>query len=95
MAEKGQTEANCNLENTNKIANNIGERREEEKGNSHISEAKDFQNAIDRHERDLKISREVGDRARERRAYRNLGNAYYTLGDFRKLIEYHERDPKI
>ena len=28
MAEKGQTEANCNLENPDKIANKVGERRE-------------------------------------------------------------------
>ena len=59
MAEKGQTEANCNLKNTNRIANEVGESREEEKGNSHIGHAKDFQNAEDRYERDLKISREV------------------------------------
>ena len=73
MAEKGQTKANCNLENTNKIANDVGERREEEKGNSHIGDTnvsfKEFQNAIDCHERDLKISREVGDREAEGKAY--------------------------
>ena len=68
MAEKGQTEANSNLENTNRIPNEVGKRREEEKGNSQIGDAKDFQNAIDRHERDLKISKEVGDRAGERKA---------------------------
>ena len=60
MAEKRHTEANCNIENTNRIANEVGERREEEKGNSHISDAKDFQNAIGRHEQDLKISRGNG-----------------------------------
>ena len=51
MTEKGQTGANCNLENTNRIANEVGEGRDEEKGNSHIGHAKDFQNAIDRYER--------------------------------------------
>ena len=60
MAEKRQTVANCNLEKANQIANKVGERREEEKVNSHTSDAKDFQNAIDRHERDFKISREGG-----------------------------------
>ena len=41
------------------------------------------------------MSKEVGDRAGEGRAYGNLGNAYYSLGDFQKAIEYHERDLKI
>ncbi|CAH3150914.1 unnamed protein product, partial [Porites lobata] len=82
-------------ENTNKIANKVGERREEEKGHSHIGDAKDFQNALVRHERDLIISREVGDRARKGRAYCNLGNAYHSLGDLQKAIECHERHLKI
>ena len=37
----------------------------------------------------------MGDRAGEGKAYCNLGNAYDGLGDFRKAIEYHERDLKI
>ena len=94
MAEKGQTEANCNLEN-NGSANEVGKRREEEKENSHIIDTNDFKNAIDRHDQDLKRSREVGDKARERTAYCNPGNAYYSLEDFRKAIEYHERHLKI
>ena len=40
MAEKlGQTEENCNLGNTKEIDNEVGEKREEEKGNSNISDA--------------------------------------------------------
>ena len=39
MAEKGQPEANCTLENTNKTANEVGERREEKKGNSNTGDA--------------------------------------------------------
>ena len=58
MAEKGQTEANCNLEN-NGSANEVGKRREEEKENSHIIDTNDFKNAIDRHDQDLKISRQT------------------------------------
>ncbi|CAH3196420.1 unnamed protein product, partial [Porites evermanni] len=50
---------------------------------------------IEYHERHLKISKEVGDRAGEGKAYCNLGNAYDSLGDFQKAIEYHERDLKI
>ena len=64
MAQKRQKEANCNLENTNKITNDVREGREEEKGNNHVSHAnvdlKDFQNAINNHKQDFKISREVG-----------------------------------
>ncbi|CAH3184234.1 unnamed protein product [Porites lobata] len=55
----------------------------------------DFRKAIEYHERHLKISKEVGDRAGEGRAYGNLGNAYFCLGDFQKAIEYHERHLKI
>ena len=38
---------------------------------------------------------EIGDRAGEGVAYANLGNAYVSLGDFWKAIEYHEKDLKI
>ena len=55
----------------------------------------DFRKAIEYHERHLKISKEVGDRAGEGAAYGNLGVAYRNLGDFQKAIEYHERDLKI
>ena len=55
----------------------------------------DFRKAIEYHERHLKISKEVGDRAGEGKAYGNLGNAYHSLGDFHKAIEYNERHLKI
>ena len=55
----------------------------------------DFQKAIEYHERHLKISKEMGNRAGEGIAYGNLGNAYDCLGDFQKAIEYHERQLKI
>ena len=44
----------------------------------------DFRKAIEYHERHLKISKEVGDRAGERIAYCNLGNAYHSFGHFRE-----------
>ena len=69
MAAKGQTEASSNLGNTNKIAGEVGERTEEEKGNSTIGDAyvnfKDFQNSINYLEICLKFFRQVGDRAGE------------------------------
>ena len=37
----------------------------------------------------------MGDRAGEGRAYCNLGNAYHSLGDFQKAIDYHKRHLKI
>ena len=39
MAEKGQIEENCNLENTNKITDELEERREQENGNSNNGDA--------------------------------------------------------
>ena len=47
----------------------------------------DFRKAIEYHERHLKISKEVGDRAGEGKAYGNLGNAYDSLGDLQKAVQ--------
>ena len=43
----------------------------------------------------MKIAIEIGDRAGEGGTYGNLGIAYKSLGDFRKVIEYHEKQLKI
>ena len=43
----------------------------------------------------MKIATEIGARGREGRAYGNLGNAYQSLDDYRKAIEYHEKNLKI
>jgi len=45
--------------------------------------------SIDYFEKQLKIAREIGDRGGEGPAYGNLGNAYRSLGDYRKAIKYH------
>ena len=37
----------------------------------------------------------MGDRAGEGGAYGNLGNAYQSLGDFQKAIEYHTKHLSI
>ena len=63
-------------------------------GNAYYSLG-DFRKAIEYHERHLKISTEVGDRAGEGTAYGNLGVAYCSLGDFQKAIDYHQRNLKI
>ena len=44
---------------------------------------------------DLKIAKEVGDKAGEGRTYGNLGNAFLSLGDFGKAIDYYELHLKI
>ena len=43
----------------------------------------------------MHFSIEVGDKAGEGRSYCNLGNAYHSLGDFERAIQYHERHLKI
>ena len=51
----------------------------------------DFQRAIEYYEKYLSIAKDVGDSAGEGKAYRGLGNAYYSLGDVQRAIEYHEK----
>jgi tetratricopeptide (TPR) repeat protein len=43
----------------------------------------------------LNICIEIGDRSGEGIAYGNLGNAYNSLGDFKKAIEYHTENLNI
>ena len=38
----------------------------------------------------LDLVRELGDRAAEGRAFGNLGNTHYLLGNFDKAVQYHE-----
>ena len=47
------------------------------------------------HEKQLKIAIQIGDRDGEGGAYGNLGNAYQSMGDYRKAIEYYEKLLKI
>ena len=46
--------------------------------------------AIDCHERQLNILKEMGDRLGEGRAYGSLGNEHSNLGDFETAMKYHE-----
>ena len=43
----------------------------------------------------MKIAKEIGDWGGEERANGGLGNFYQSLGDYRKSIEYHEKNLKI
>ena len=54
-----------------------------------------FHKAIDYHERNLIITRKVGDRAGEGKEYGKLGIAYVWLGDFQKAIDYHKKHLNI
>ncbi|XP_067027267.1 uncharacterized protein [Acropora muricata] len=49
-----------------------------------------FQEALDKHEKQLNIARQAGNRASEGEAYFNLGFAYKSNGDFPKAIECYE-----
>ena len=51
--------------------------------------------AIEYHEKHLKITMEVGDRAGEEKGHQNLAYAFQSLGDFRKAIKYHEKQLEI
>ncbi|KAM8931078.1 G-protein-signaling modulator 2 [Pelodytes ibericus] len=50
-----------------------------------------LQKAVDYYEANLFIVTDVGDRAAQGRAYGNLGNTHYLLGDFRKAVMSHEQ----
>ncbi|NEP76760.1 MAG: tetratricopeptide repeat protein [Okeania sp. SIO3B3] len=43
----------------------------------------------------LQIAGEIGDRSEEGRALGNLGNAYWSLGEYEKAIEYHQQHLQI
>ncbi|XP_029473914.1 G-protein-signaling modulator 2 isoform X1 [Rhinatrema bivittatum] len=50
-----------------------------------------LQKAADYYESNLLIVTELGDRAAQGRAYGNLGNTNYLLGNFRKAVMFHEQ----
>ena len=52
-------------------------------GNAFQSQG-NYRKAIECHEKDLKIAKEIGNRDGEGAAYGNLGNACLSLGDYRK-----------
>ena len=54
-----------------------------------------FKTAIDYHQRDVEIAKEVGDKAREGRSRGNLGRAYDSVGQFKTAVDYHQRHLEI
>ena len=77
----------------------MGDRSGEGKAYGNLGNARhslgDFQAALDFHEHQLKIAKELGDRSGQGNACCNLGNAYLSLGDFKTTIDYHDRHLKI
>ena len=55
----------------------------------------DIKKAIEYLEKQLATALEYGNRDREGRAYGSLGNAYQSLGNYRRAIKYHEKHLKI
>ena len=54
-----------------------------------------FKKAIEYHQCDLEISKEMGNKVEKGTSYCNIGNAYHCLGNFGKSIEYHKSTLKI
>ncbi|KAE8610982.1 hypothetical protein XENTR_v10012297 [Xenopus tropicalis] len=50
-----------------------------------------LQRAVDYYEANLLIVTDLGDRAAQGRAYGNLGNTHYLLGNFRRAVSSHEQ----
>ena len=55
----------------------------------------DLQILLEFPEKRVVIALEKGDRDEQRNAYRYLDNLYFSMGDFRKATEYHEKRSKI
>ncbi|XP_068680153.1 tetratricopeptide repeat protein 28-like [Montipora foliosa] len=63
-------------------------------GNASVSLG-NFKQAIKYYQKNLSISKEVGDRDGEGSGYGNLGNVYPNLGNFKRAIEYYEKHLSI
>ena len=55
----------------------------------------DFTSARNFFELELNEAKQTGDKHREGAAYTNLGNAYRSLGDYKKAIEFHQQSLSI
>lgn len=55
----------------------------------------DQKKAIEYHEACLNIAKEKGDKIKQESAYGNIGNAYYSLGNFKKAIVHYELFLKV
>ncbi|MDJ0537813.1 MAG: tetratricopeptide repeat protein, partial [Microcystis sp. M53603_WE2] len=51
--------------------------------------------AIEFYQQSLAITRKIGDRGGEAKSYNNLGNVYYSLGEYQKASEFHQQSLAI
>lgn len=51
--------------------------------------------ASEKHQRHLRVVKEVGDKAREGESYGNFHNVYRGIGQFKTTVEYYERQLEI
>ncbi|XP_055381974.1 G-protein-signaling modulator 2 [Condylostylus longicornis] len=54
-----------------------------------------LEKAVEYYKQNLNLMKELGDRGAQGRAYGNLGNTYYLLGNFKMAIEHHEERLRI
>ena len=50
---------------------------------------------MDYHERALRLKQETGNKQEEASAYKKLGYAHHSLGDYQRAVDYHERELKL
>ena len=57
--------------------------------------AEKMSESIEEHKKDLANAKKLGNRAREGLAYSNLGNDFFSRGDFTQAVEYHKQHLSI
>ncbi|XP_065646237.1 G-protein-signaling modulator 2 isoform X2 [Hydra vulgaris] len=68
----------------------LGRIRNRDPGDYPIDVQQALERAIEFYEANLAIVSSLGDRAAEGRAFGNLGNTHYLLGNFEKAVQFHE-----
>ena len=54
-----------------------------------------YREALDFHQQQLEIAREIGDRLGQANSLGNLGNAYQSLGQYREALDFHQQQLEI
>ncbi|XP_057289993.1 G-protein-signaling modulator 1-like isoform X1 [Hydractinia symbiolongicarpus] len=87
----GEARALYNLGNVyHAKGKHLGRSRHRDPGNFPFEVQQALERAVEFYEANLILVNELGDRAAEGRAYGNLGNTHYLLGNFDKAVQYHE-----
>ena len=86
----GEARALYNLANIHHTqGKHLGRSRHRGPGDLSPEVEKSLCRAVELYEENVRLVRELGDRASEGRAYGNLGNTHHLLGNFTKAVEYH------